>query len=108
MRDADILHLYKQAGWTRFLLGLENTDAATLDKIKKGTTVATDREAIRLLRRNGILSMATWVVGFEEERDADHWRGMKQLLAYDPDQIQMLYVTPHRWTPYFRDAATGA
>ena len=105
VRDADILHLYKKAGWIRFLLGLENTDAVTLEKIKKGTTVATDREAIRLLRQHGILSMATWVVGFEEERDKDHWRGMQQLLAYDPDQIQMLYVTPHRWTPYFREAA---
>lgn len=27
-------------------------------------------------------------------------------MAYDPDQIQALYVTPHRWTPYFRDAET--
>ena len=54
------------------------------------------------MRENGILSMATWVVGFEEERDRDYWRGLRQLLAYDPDQIQMLYVTPHRWTPYFR------
>lgn len=105
VRDADILHLYKKAGWQRFLLGLENTDEATLDMIRKGATTATDREAIRLMREHGILSMATWVVGFEEETDRDHWRGMRQLLAYDPDQIQMLYVTPHRWTPYFRLAA---
>ena len=57
------------------------------------------------MRQHGILSMATWVVGFEEETDRDHWRGLRQLLSYDPDQIQMLYVTPHRWTPYFRLAA---
>ena len=105
VRDGDILHLYKQAGWQRFLLGLENTDEATLQRIRKGGATATDREAIRLLRRHGILSMATWVVGFEEETDRDHWRGLRQLLSYDPDQIQMLYVTPHRWTPYFRLAA---
>lgn len=105
VRDADILHLYKQAGWARFLLGLESTDEATLARIRKGGATATDREAIRLLRRHGILSMATWVVGFEEETDRDHWRGLRQLLSYDPDQIQMLYVTPHRWTPYFRLAA---
>ncbi len=30
---------------------------------------------------------------------------MCQLISYDPDQIQALYVTPHRWTPYFRIAA---
>lgn len=105
VRDADILPLYRKAGWVRFLLGLENTDAATLALIRKGGTVDTDREAIRLLRRHAILSMATWVVGFEEETDRDHWRGLRRLLAYDPDQIQMLYVTPHRWTPYYRLAA---
>jgi anaerobic magnesium-protoporphyrin IX monomethyl ester cyclase len=101
VRDADILHLYKKAGVTRFLLGMETTDAKTLELIRKGSTTTTDREAIRLLRAHGILSMATWVVGFEEETPADHIRGIKQLLSYDPDQVQLLYVTPHRWTPFF-------
>ena len=101
VRDADILHLYKKAGVQRFLLGMETTDPATLELIRKGSTTTIDREAIRLLRENGILSMATWVVGFEEERSADHLRGLKQLLSYDPDQVQLLYVTPHRWTPFF-------
>jgi hypothetical protein len=62
---------------------------------------ADDREAIRLSRLHGIVSMATWVIGFKEETDADHWRGLRQLLSYDPDHIQLLYVTPPRWTPYF-------
>ena len=105
VRDADLLHLYRRAGVIRFLLGMENTDPATLKLIQKGGGTTTDRQAIQELRRHGILSMATWVVGFEEERDRDYWRGMRHLLAYDPDQIQMLYVTPHRWTPYFRIAA---
>src|SRR6476620_2058792 len=105
VRDADILHLYKRAGWARFLLGMESTDETTLQLIRKGATTTTDREAIRLMRQHGILSMATWVVGFEEETDRDHWRGLRQLLSYDPDQVQLLYVTPHRWTPYFRLAA---
>lgn len=101
VRDRDILHLYKKAGVQRFLLGMETTDPATLELIRKGSTTTTDREAIRLLRQHGILSMATWVVGFEEETSADHVRGIKQLLSYDPDQVQLLYVTPHRWTPFF-------
>lgn len=104
VRDAEILHLYKKAGWERFLLGVENPDAETLKRIKKGSEPSTDREAIRLLRQHGILSMATWVVGFEEERPEDLLRGLRTLLSYDPDQIQALYVTPHRWTPFFREA----
>ncbi len=104
VRDADLLPLYKRAGVSRFLLGTESTDEATLQKIKKGSTTAVDHEAIRLLRENDILSLATWVVGFEEERPSDYWRGFRQLLQADPDQVQMLYVTPHRWTGFFEEA----
>ena len=91
VRDADILHLYKKAGFERFLLGMENTDEAALDLIRKGGATKTDRQAISLLRAHGILSMATWVVGFEDERPRDLLRGLRQLLSYDPDQIQALY-----------------
>jgi anaerobic magnesium-protoporphyrin IX monomethyl ester cyclase len=102
VRDADILHLYRKAGFERFLLGMENTDEATLDLVRKGGSTAADREAVRLLRQHGVLSMATWVVGFREETDRDFWRGLRLLLSYDPDQIQTVYATPHRWTPFYR------
>lgn len=104
VRDAEFLHLYKQAGFERFLMGMENTDEDTLRLIRKGAKTSTDREAIKLLRQHNILSMATWVAGFSEQTDRDLFRGLTQLISYDPDQIQALYVTPHRWTPYFREA----
>jgi anaerobic magnesium-protoporphyrin IX monomethyl ester cyclase len=100
VRDADILHLYKKAGVARFLLGLESTDDETLQAIHKGSTRAIDREAIRLMRKDGIISMVAWVAGFVQEKDRDYWRTLRQLLAYDPDQIQALYATPHSWTPF--------
>jgi anaerobic magnesium-protoporphyrin IX monomethyl ester cyclase len=102
VRDADILHLYKKAGVARFLLGLESTDDATLRAIHKGSTKAIDREAIQLMRKHGIISMAAWVAGFAQEKDRDYWRTLRQLLSYDPDQIQALYATPHSWTPFAR------
>jgi anaerobic magnesium-protoporphyrin IX monomethyl ester cyclase len=49
--------------------------------------------------------MATFVVGFEEERDVDYLRGMRRLLSYDPDQIQLLYATPHHWTAFSDEEA---
>jgi anaerobic magnesium-protoporphyrin IX monomethyl ester cyclase len=102
VRDADILHLYKQAGFERFLMGMEQTDEATLQLIQKGATESIDREAIRLMRKHNILSMMTWVSGFAEQTHSDMWRGLRQIISYDPDQIQTLHVTPHRWTPYYR------
>jgi anaerobic magnesium-protoporphyrin IX monomethyl ester cyclase len=100
VRDADILHLYRKAGVARFLLGMESTDEQTLQAIHKGSTKAIDREAIRLMRKHGIISMAAWVAGFAQEKDSDYWRTLRQLIAYDPDQIQALYATPHSWTPF--------
>jgi anaerobic magnesium-protoporphyrin IX monomethyl ester cyclase len=104
VRDEDILHLYKKAGFERFLMGMEQTDDATLQLIQKGATEQIDRKAIRLLRQHNILSMMTWVSGFAEQTHTDMWRGLKQIISYDPDQIQTLQVTPHRWTPYYRIA----
>lgn len=52
------------------------------------------------MRQHGIISMAAWVAGFVQEEDSDYWRTLRQLLAYDPDQIQALYATPHSWTPF--------
>lgn len=104
VRDREHLHLYKAAGVERFLFGMENYDEAVLKKIRKGGSPSTDRKAIKLMRQHKMLSMATWVVGFEDETDRDYWRTLKQLLLYDPDQIQSVYVTPHRWTPFFKEA----
>jgi len=103
VRDAKHLHLYKQAGFERFLLGIENYDEVVLERIKKAGSTTKDMEAIRLLRKHHILSMATYVVGFGEETTKDFYNSLKQLLTYDPDQVQLLYVTPHKWTPYFNE-----
>ncbi len=103
VRDADILHLYKKAGFDRFLLGIENYSEDVLKNIKKGSTISKDREAIQLLRKHDIISMATYVVGFGDERTKDFYNSLKHLLSYDPDQIQLMYATPHKWTPYFEE-----
>jgi anaerobic magnesium-protoporphyrin IX monomethyl ester cyclase len=103
VRDADILHLYKRAGFERFLLGIESYDADALIKVRKGGSVSKDRQAIQLLRREGILSMATMVVGFAERSDKDFYNNFRHLLSYDPDQIQIIYATPHQWTDFYEE-----
>jgi anaerobic magnesium-protoporphyrin IX monomethyl ester cyclase len=105
VRDRDILHLYKRAGVIRFLLGIESYDDATLSAIRKGASTTEDQRAIQLLREHGIISMATYVVGFSEQSDRDYWKSYRHLLRYDPDQVQLLYATPHRWTPFYQTAA---
>ncbi|HWM71991.1 MAG TPA: radical SAM protein [Steroidobacteraceae bacterium] len=105
VRDRDILHLYKRAGVIRFLLGIESYDDATLSAIGKSASTTEDQRAIQLLREHGIISMATYVVGFSERSDRDYWKSYRHLIRYDPDQVQLLYATPHRWTPFYQIAA---
>jgi anaerobic magnesium-protoporphyrin IX monomethyl ester cyclase len=105
VRDADLLPLYKRAGCLRFLLGLEGTDEATLQTVRKGGTRAKDQQAIQLLRKHGMIGLCTFAIGFEEETDADYWRLLRHLLAYDPDQVMSVYATPHRWTPFHGQSA---
>ena len=105
VRDADILHLYKQAGCLRFLMGLEGTDEATLTTVQKGGTRAKDQQAITLLRQHGMIGLCTFAVGFAEETDADYARLLRHLLRYDPDQVMSVYATPHRWTPFHGQSA---
>ena len=104
VRDADILPLYKAAGIDCVLMGMETTDPQTIETIRKGSSTRDDFEAIRLLRRHGILSMVGHIVGFEEETAGDYWRALRQLLVYDPDLLNAMYVTPHRWTAFYRDS----
>lgn len=101
VRDADILHLYRRAGVIRFLLGIESDDEATCQVIGKHASMHEDQQAIALLRQHGIVSMTTYVIGFKEETDRDYWHSLRHLLRYDPDQIQLLYATPDRWTPFY-------
>lgn len=103
VRDADILHLYRKAGIERFLLGIENTDETTLRKMCKASAAVKGHEAVRLLRRQGIISLASWVADIDRVTDRYFLRSLRQLLFCDPDQITALYATPHRWTEYYHD-----
>ncbi|MCB1889753.1 MAG: cobalamin-dependent protein [Rhodocyclaceae bacterium] len=99
-RDADLLPLYKRAGFCAVLIGIETTEATTIERVGKGSNRDVDREAIRLLRRNGIIAIAAHVAGLEDEGWGSRWRAFRGLLRYDPDLVNVMYATPHDWTRF--------
>ena len=102
VRDADILPLYQQAGFLYVLMGVETVSDATLDKIRKGSTVDDAYQAVRLLRAHGILSIVDYMFGIEEESVQSIVRALRGLLHYDGDFVNALFLTPHAWTPLGR------
>jgi anaerobic magnesium-protoporphyrin IX monomethyl ester cyclase len=99
VRDADMLPLYKQAGFTYVLMGIETVTDETLARVRKGASVDDGYQAVRLLRQNGIMSIVDYIFGLEEETPGTIWRGLRGLHRYDGDFVNALYVTPHSWTP---------
>lgn len=99
VRDADLMPLYKQAGFIYILLGLETVTDENMDKIRKGSCVNDGYQAVRLLRRHHIMSVVDYIFGIDEETPRTLWRGLRGLLYYDGDVVNVLYLTPHAWTP---------
>jgi len=108
VNDADILHLYKQAGIQYILLGIESTEPAVLEEIKKGSTTRQDLEACRLLKQHGIFSIVAYVVGLKEETWKSFRTALDQLIYYDGDFVNVTHVTPHSWTEFGRQVKPGS
>lgn len=105
VRDADLLPLYKQAGFLYILMGIETVTDATLAKIHKGMSADDGYRAVQLLRHHNIMSVVDYIFGIEDETPSTIWRGLRGLLRYNGDFVNALYITPHAWTPLGRAVA---
>jgi anaerobic magnesium-protoporphyrin IX monomethyl ester cyclase len=107
VRDADLLPLYRKAGILYVLMGIESTSDEVLRAVRKGSTTRHDLQACRLLKQNGIFSVIGHIVGLGAETPARFATTMRQLALYDGDWLNAMYVTPHDWTPFGKQALTG-
>lgn len=105
VRDAGLLDLAARAGLRHVLMGIDTTDPAIIEKVRKRSTTGDDHTACRLLRKHGIHSMIGQIVGLGDET----WAGMRKagriLAAYDGDYLNAMYATPHAWTSFAAEQA---
>jgi anaerobic magnesium-protoporphyrin IX monomethyl ester cyclase len=107
-RDAELLPLYRQAGFTAILMGVETTDPETIARIGKGSKDSDDIRAVKLLREHGIISILSHVAGLADESWGRGWRSLRRLIAYDPDLLNAMYATPHDWTAFGEETSSWA
>ncbi len=103
VRDSGILDLYRRAGFLYVLMGVETVSDETLKKIRKGSTVDDAYQAVRLLRKHGILSIIDYVFGLEEETPQTIRQALRGLNQYDSDFVNALCLTPYGWTSTGRE-----
>jgi anaerobic magnesium-protoporphyrin IX monomethyl ester cyclase len=103
IRDADILWKYRKAGIIHISLGIESVDQAMLDRLKKGTQVDEAKQALDLIHQYGIVTEASFLVGFPDETPESIKNTLKVAQHYNPDNANFFPVTPWPYSELYEE-----
>jgi len=103
MRDADILHKYRDAGIIHVYLGAESADKDILKSLNKGTSFEQNKQALDLLREAQIITEASFMIGFPTETWESIQNTIDSAIYLNPDIAVFPVVTPMPFTPIFKD-----
>jgi anaerobic magnesium-protoporphyrin IX monomethyl ester cyclase len=98
VRDADLLPLYKRAGVDNIVMGVESLDDSTVERVHKNNPFAVSKQAVRLLRQQGIVSLVNIIYGLEDETPTTLLNTYRRVFELDADVLNAVYITPHHWT----------
>jgi anaerobic magnesium-protoporphyrin IX monomethyl ester cyclase len=102
-RDRDLLKFYRKAGLVHVSLGTEAAAQLKLDMFNKETTVAENKEAIRLLREADIFTEAQFIVGLDNETPETLEETYRMAWDWQPDLANWSMYTPWPFTPLFQE-----
>ncbi|WP_128514118.1 magnesium-protoporphyrin IX monomethyl ester anaerobic oxidative cyclase [Tabrizicola thermarum] len=102
-RDRDLLKFYREAGLVHVSLGTEAAAQTQLDLFNKETTVAQNKEAIRLLREADIFTEAQFIVGLDNETPETLEETYRMARDWQPDLANWSMYTPWPFTPLFQE-----
>ena len=103
LRDEALLPLYRKAGLIHISLGTEAAAQLKLDRFNKETTVAQNKKAIQLLRQNGIVAEAQFIVGLENETPETLEETYRMALDWNPDMANWAMYTPWPFNDLFKE-----
>ena len=103
VRDRDILGKYRKAGVIHVYMGAESGDDDVLKSLNKGIDQSMTRQALDLLREAGIVSEASFMIGFPNETWESIGRTIASAIRLNPDVAVFPVVTPWPYTPMYRE-----
>jgi anaerobic magnesium-protoporphyrin IX monomethyl ester cyclase len=103
IRDKDSLALWREAGLVHVSLGTEAAAQLKLDLFNKETTVAQNKQAIRLLREADIFTEAQFIVGLENETAETLEETYRMAWDWQPDLANWSMYTPWPFTPLYQE-----
>lgn len=103
VRDREILWKYRKAGVVHIYIGIEATDQATLDFIKKDLDVTEGKLALDLIHEHGIITETSFVLGFPDETRKSIERTLTLAQYYNPDNAHFLAITPWPYADMYEE-----
>jgi anaerobic magnesium-protoporphyrin IX monomethyl ester cyclase len=103
LRDEELLPVYRRAGLVHVSLGTEAASQLKLDRFHKETTIAQNGKAIALLRKNGIVAEAQFIVGLENETRETLEETYQMARGWNPDMANWAMYTPWPFSDLFQD-----
>jgi radical SAM superfamily enzyme YgiQ (UPF0313 family) len=103
--NARVAGLLAELGCFRVWIGSESGSQRVLDAMQRGVSVAQVREAVRLLKENGIQAGMFFMWGYEGEDLADIEATYDHVKACAPDTFLTTVSYPIKGTPYYEEIA---
>jgi len=103
LRDEELLPLYRKAGLVHVSLGTEASAQLQLERFRKETTVEQNRKAIQLLRENGIVAEAQFIIGLENETKDTIEETYRWAIDWGADMVNWNMYTPWPFSDLFED-----
>jgi anaerobic magnesium-protoporphyrin IX monomethyl ester cyclase len=103
LRDEEYLPLFRRAGLIHVSLGTEAAAQLNLDRFRKETTVEQNKKAIELLRKNGIVTEAQFIVGMENETHETLEETYRMAMDWQPDMANWAMYTPWPFSDLFKE-----
>ncbi|WP_051630352.1 magnesium-protoporphyrin IX monomethyl ester anaerobic oxidative cyclase [Afifella pfennigii] len=103
IRDEHLLPLYRKAGLIHVSLGTEAAAQLKLDLFNKETTVAQNKRAVQLLKQNGIMAEAQFIVGLDNETPETLEETYRMVIDWGAEMANWSMYTPWPFADLFQE-----
>lgn len=101
LKHEDMVSAMAKAGARYVFMGFESRSAATLDRYKKKLAPDAAREAVTLLKKHGISTHASFIMGDIQETQEMVMDTMRYAKEISPEAVQFSILTPYPGTKLF-------
>ncbi|MCW2277051.1 magnesium-protoporphyrin IX monomethyl ester anaerobic oxidative cyclase [Heliophilum fasciatum] len=103
LRDEALLPFYRKAGLMHVSLGTEASTQMNLNRFRKETTIEQNKKAIDMLKANGMVAEAQFIMGLENETPETIEETYKLALYWDADMANWNMYTPWPFSELFEE-----